>query len=361
MSTPPPAASTKSTPTSSRSSPVPAATASAVRSATSAVASLSRRLALEDRGDAPGQADPPADGGRRHGVGWCDHGADRERQRPGEVGQQQLGDDRDTGRGEDDQPDGQQQDRPAVGAEVDERRALRGGVQQRRQEPEEHDLLGEVDLRHLWDVRRRDADHDEQERRGDVEPVGHRRAYQDHDGHAAEQQGDLHARILAVAATQGVSARIRSSRARRSRPADDGLDDLDAAVGVGQRVLELGEVVDPPVRRAGRRAERREVDAVRGAEEPLERVRVLGCALLEHREDRAAVVVDDHDRQVRARLVGPEHQPVAVVQERHVAHQREVARCRAAGRAPHRSPSTPCRRCRTGRGWRSPCAGSPTA
>ena len=53
--------------------------------------------------------------------------------------------------------------------------------------------------------------------------------------------------------------------------------------------------------------------------------RVLGRALLEHREDRAAVVVDDHDRQVGPRLVGTEDQPVAVVQERHVAHQREVA------------------------------------
>ena len=43
-------------------------------------------------------------------------------------------------------------------------------------------------------------------------------------------------------------------------------------------------------------------------------------------EDRPAVVVDDHDREVRPRLVGPEDQPVGVVQERHVAHQRDGAR-----------------------------------
>ena len=72
-------------------------------------------------------------------------------------------------------------------------------------------------------------------------------------------------------------------------------------------------------------AERGEVDVVRGAEEPLVGVRVVLGALLEGGEDRAAVVVGDHDREVRARLVRPDHQPGGVVQERHVAHQREVA------------------------------------
>ena len=80
-------------------------------------------------------------------------------------------------------------------------------------------------------------------------------------------------------------------------------------------------------------------------------------ALLEHREDRAAVVVDDHDRQVGPRLVGAEDQAVGVVQERHVAHQREAAGAVRRGRGRRRSRSRPCRRCRTGRGWRSPCGG----
>ena len=313
-------------PTSSTSSPVPAATASAVRSATSAVASLSSdspsRIVMIRRGSPirrPIAVAATASGGATTAPIANASAQD-------EVGQQQLGDDRDPGGGEDDQPDRQQQDRPAVGVEVDERRALRGGVEQRRQQPEEHDLLG---LRWIcgtcgtYDA----ATPTTTSRSGAGRSIrlGDRRADQHRDGHAAEQQGDLHARNPC---SRGPVRRAPGSArrgTRRSCAADHGLDDLDAAVGVGQRVLELGEAVDPPVRRAGRRAERREVDAVRGAEEPLERVRVLGRALLEHREDRAAVVVDDHDRQVRPRLVGAEHQPVAVVQERHVAHQREVA------------------------------------
>ena len=47
-----------------------------------------------------------------------------------------------------------------------------------------------------------------------------------------------------------------------------------------------------------------EVDAVRRAEQPVVAVGVRRRALLEHREDRAAVVVDDHDRQVGPGLVG---------------------------------------------------------
>ena len=126
---------------------------------------VEQRLALEDRDDPPGQPDPAADRGRRHGVGRCDHGADRQRDRPRDAGQQQVRDQPDAERRERHQPDREQQDRPPVGLEVDQRGALRGGVQQRRQQPEEHDVLGELDLRHHRDVRRRDADQDQQERR----------------------------------------------------------------------------------------------------------------------------------------------------------------------------------------------------
>ena len=50
--------------------------------------------------------------------------------------------------GEDDQADREQQDRAPVGVEVDQRGLDRGGVQQRRQQPEQHDVRLEVDLRH---------------------------------------------------------------------------------------------------------------------------------------------------------------------------------------------------------------------
>ena len=93
---------------------------------------------------------------------------------------------------------------------------------------------------------------------------------------------------------------------------------------------------------------------MRRAEQPLVARRRARGALLERGEDRAAVVVDDHDRQVRARLVGPEHQAGGVVQERHVAHQGERRGCCAAGRARRRSRSRRCRRCRPGPGWRAP-------
>ena len=115
--------------------------------------------------------------------------------------------------------------------------------------------------------------------------------------------------------------------------------------------------LDLEVRRAGRRAEAGDVDAVRGAEEQVVAVGELRRALLEHGEDRAAVVVDDDDRQVGTCLARAEDQPGHVVQERHVAHQRERARACRGGPARHRWRSRRCRRCRPGRGWRSPCGG----
>ena len=86
------------------------------------------------------------------------------------------------------------------------------------------------------------------------------------------------------------------------------------------------------VRRAGRGAQRREVDAVRRAEDPLEDRRVLRRALLELGEQPAAVVVHHDDREVGPRLVRADHQAGAVVQEGQVAHQR-VRRSAACARA----------------------------
>src|SRR5690606_1099554 len=93
------------------------------------------------------------------------------------------------------------------------------------------------------------------------------------------------------------------------------LDHLDPPVGGGERLRELGEGVDLPVRGPGGGAQRGEVDAVRGAEDAVEAVGEGRVALLEHGEDGAAVVVDDHDGEVGARLVGAEHEPARVVEE----------------------------------------------
>ena len=98
---------------------------------------VEQRLALQDRHDPARQADPATDRGRRHRVRRGDHRTERQRHRPGQVRQQQLGHRGDADGGEDDQTDREQQDRSPVGVEVDERGALGGGVQQRRQQPEQ--------------------------------------------------------------------------------------------------------------------------------------------------------------------------------------------------------------------------------
>ena len=151
-------------------------------------------------------------------------------------------------------------------------------------------------------------------------------------------------------------ARMRSSRSRRLSRRTTASTTSIPPLGLASACSSSGRRGDPEVRRAGGGAEARQVDAVRRAEQPVVAVGVLRRALLEHREDRAAVVVDDHDGEVGLGLAGPAHQAVAVVEERHVAEQGEAAVGRA-GRGRRRPRSTRRRRCRTGRGWRSPCGG----
>ena len=151
------------------------ATASAVRSATSAVASLSSdspsRIVTIRRGSPirrPIAVAATASGGATtapiaSAIAQETPGSSSVRHQP------------DAERREHDQPDREQQDRAPVGVEVDERGALRGGVQQRRQQPEQHDLGSEVDLRDPREVRRHDPDRDQQERRRDVDPARPRR------------------------------------------------------------------------------------------------------------------------------------------------------------------------------------------
>ena len=102
---------------------------------------------------------------------------------------------------------------------------------------------------------------------------------------------------------------------------DRHLDHPDAAV-LGQCLPQRREICDALVRRAGRGAERGQVDVVRCAEDALERPGELGRALLQHREYAAAVVIDHDDREVGARLVGPDHESGRVVQEGQVPDER---------------------------------------
>ena len=189
-------------------------------------------LALEDRHDPPGQPDPAADRGRRHRVRRCDDGPDRECDRPRDAGQQQVRHQPDPERRERHQPDRQQQDRSPVGLEVDQRGALRRGVQEGRQQPEQHDVLGELDVRHHRDVGRHDPDEDQQERSRDVHPLGHPGAREHPHRQAAEQEGDVHGghspdrrpghlvvALSAQSSSKHSQAGIRPSGARSTRDA----------------------------------------------------------------------------------------------------------------------------------------------
>ena len=64
---------------------------------------------------------------------------------------------------------------------------------------------------------------------------------------------------------------------------------------------------------------------MRCSEDPLERPRQGGGALLERREDRAASVVQHHDGEVGPRLVRADDKCVRVMEERQVADVRDGA------------------------------------
>jgi menaquinone-specific isochorismate synthase len=99
--------------------------------------------------------------------------------------------------------------------------------------------------------------------------------------------------------------------------------------------------------------DRGEVDAVGGAEEPLE-ARPCARRLRQEREDPAAVVVDDDEDEVGRAARRRDEEPVLVVEQRQVAGQgRRRAR---RGPAPRRWRWTRTRRCRSPRGWRAPAA-----
>ena len=109
-------------------------------------------------------------------------------------GQELVHEGADADGGEGHQPDRQQQDRSPVGVEVDQRALDRGRVQQRRQHAEQHDLGLEVDLGDAGEERRHDADRDQHQRCGQVQPLGQRGEGQDCDGHGHEQQSAISTR-----------------------------------------------------------------------------------------------------------------------------------------------------------------------
>ena len=107
---------------------------------------VEQRLALEDGDDPSRQADPAGDRGGGDGVRRGDDGADGDRDRPRDARHDEVDERADAEACEDDEADRQEEDRAPVGVEVDQRGLDRGGVEQRRQQAEQHDLGLEVDL-----------------------------------------------------------------------------------------------------------------------------------------------------------------------------------------------------------------------
>ena len=151
-----------------RTCPQTAATI-ATRSATSAVASLTRLSPSTIDDEPPWHPEPARDRGRRDRVGGRDDGAERERRRPAEA-DHAVGDDGDGGHRHQHEPDREQADRPRVRAQVAERGEERGGVEERRQDADEHELGLELEGRDPRREPEREAAEHEQDRVGDSRP-----------------------------------------------------------------------------------------------------------------------------------------------------------------------------------------------
>ncbi len=82
---------------------------------------------------------------------------------------------------------------PPVGVEVDEARLDRRGVEQWRQQPEQHDFRAQLDVGHERQERADDADRDEHEWRGQVELLADRGHDHHGDDHADEREDQSHA------------------------------------------------------------------------------------------------------------------------------------------------------------------------
>jgi hypothetical protein len=97
---------------------------------------------------------------------------------------------------EDHQTHREQQDRTAVGVEVDQRGLQGGGVQQRREQSEQRHLRAQLDLRGEREQRGRHPHHDQQQGWRDADPLGDRRPGEHDHGQRDQQEGDLHGPIL---------------------------------------------------------------------------------------------------------------------------------------------------------------------
>ena len=148
----------------------------------------------------------------------------------GHARQHQPGDPADDDGGEHDEHHRQRHDAGLVVPEVEQRRAHRGRVEQRREQRVQDQVRVQADLRRVGQERRRGADDHQHQRCRPPEPVAQRRdqADGDHEGH---ELGDhLHVDVpmdddppsaaerLSAGASSSRPAPVRPARARAARP-----------------------------------------------------------------------------------------------------------------------------------------------
>jgi hypothetical protein len=148
-------------------------------------------LTLEDCDEPAGQAHSTGDGGGRDRIRWRHHCAEGEGH--GEADRQdQPRDQPDAQGGDHHQEHRQRADGSNVGSEVDQGGADGGGVEQRGQQPEQHHIRAELGNLHEGKKGRPDAHHHQQQRGGEVQPLGHCGHDQHGGGDGEDGQGGVH-------------------------------------------------------------------------------------------------------------------------------------------------------------------------
>ena len=148
---------------------------------------VDQRLAFDDRHVAARGADARGDRRRRDGIGGRHDGAQHEGRLPRHPVDHLVGDDRHAHHREDHEADREQADLAQVVAQLVQRGEEGRGVEQRRQDDDQHDVGVELHVGDARDEAERRAADDEQDRIGDLPVVGDHE--QDRDG---AQHGEQH-------------------------------------------------------------------------------------------------------------------------------------------------------------------------
>ena len=154
---------------------------------------VQQALALEDRDDPARDVEAPEDRGRGDGVGRRHDGSEGERAGPAQAGDQRVGDHADRADREQHEADGQERDGPGIGPEVAKRGHVGGNEEQRGQQDDQDQLRFEHDGRQAGEQRQAESADHEQDRVGDLDPVGELDDDQDRDEQREDENDFVHA------------------------------------------------------------------------------------------------------------------------------------------------------------------------